>query len=147
MLLVHLRLQRAERGVDLFGRAALLVNGKDALLEVDAGLDGPKHLIGGAEDAVEEAELLAQQLEHAAVGLIAFVQEVDDHHVVPLPVAVAAADALLDALRVPGQVVVDDQRAELQVDAFRRRLGGEQDRRLIAEVLDERGAHIHGART
>jgi hypothetical protein len=33
------------------------------------------------------------------------------------PSAQAAADALLDALRVPGQVVRDDQRAELQVDA------------------------------
>ena len=128
MLLVHLRLQRAERGVDLLGRAALLVDGEDALLEVHAGLDGAQHLVRGAEDAVEEAELLAEQLEHAPVGLVALVQEVDDDHVVLLAVAVAAADALLDALRVPGQVVVDDQRAELQVDAFRRRLGGEQDR-------------------
>ncbi len=37
--LVHLRLQRAEGGVDLLGRAALLVDGEDALLEVHAGLD------------------------------------------------------------------------------------------------------------
>ena len=120
----------AEGGVDLLGRAALLVDGEDALLEIHAGLDGAQHLVGGTEDAAEEAELLAQQFEHAAVGLVALVQEVDDHHVVLLPVAVAAADALLDALRVPGQVVVDDQRAELQVDAFRRGLGGEQDRSL-----------------
>ena len=105
-----------------------------------------EHFVGGAEDAVEEAELLAQQLEHAAVGLVALVQEVDDDHVVLLAVAVAAADALLDALRVPGQVVVDDQRAELEVDAFGRRLGGEQDRGFVAEVLDQRGAHVHRAR-
>jgi hypothetical protein len=54
-LLVHFRLQGAERGVDLLGRSALLVDGEDALLEVDAGLDRAEHLVGGAEDAVEEA--------------------------------------------------------------------------------------------
>ena len=43
-LLVHLRLQRAERGVDLLGRAALLVDGEDALLEVHAGLDACRAL-------------------------------------------------------------------------------------------------------
>ena len=58
--LVHLSLQGAERGVDLLGRAALLVDGEDALLEVHAGLDGAQHFVGGPEDAVEEAELLAQ---------------------------------------------------------------------------------------
>ena len=59
-LLVHLRLQLPERGVDLLGRAALLVDGEDALLEVHARLDGAQHFVGGAEDAAEEAELLAR---------------------------------------------------------------------------------------
>ena len=87
-----------------------------------------------------------EQFEHAAVGLVALVEEVDDDDVVLLPVAVAAADALLDPLRVPGQVVVHDQRAELEVDALGCGLGGEQDRGLVAEVLDERRAHVHRAR-
>ena len=108
-------------------RAAFLVDGEDALLEIHAGFDGAEHFVGCTEDAVEEAEFLAQQFENTAVGLVAFVQEVDDDDIVLLPVAMAAADALLDALRVPGQVVVDDQRAELQVDAFGRGFGGEQD--------------------
>jgi hypothetical protein len=43
-----------------------------------------------------------------------------------LPVAVASSDALLDPLRVPGQVVVDDQRAELEVDALGGGFGGER---------------------
>ncbi len=73
------------------------------------------------------------------------VEEVDHHHVELLAVAVAAADALLDALRVPGQVVVHHQVAELEVDALGRGLGGDQDRRLVAEVLHQRGAHV-GAR-
>ena len=40
----------------------------------------------------------------------------------------AAAYALLDALRVPGEVVVDDEGAELEVDALPCRLGGDHDR-------------------
>ena len=45
---------------------------------------------------------------HPYVGLISFVEKVDDDHVMLLTVAVTAADPLFDALRVPGQVVVDD---------------------------------------
>ena len=89
----------------------------------------------------------SEQLVDAAVGVVALVEEVDHHDVVLLSVAMAAADALLDALGVPGQVVVDDQRAELEVDAFRGGLGGDQDRRMIAKMLDEGGADVDGART
>ena len=37
------------------------------------------------------------------------------------------------------------KRAELQVDAFRRRLGGEQDCRLIAKMLDERRTNVYSS--
>ena len=106
--------------------------------------DGAEHLVAGAEHALEELELLGEQLEDALVGLVLPVEEVDDDDVVLLAVAVAAADALLDALRVPRQVVVDDQRAELEVDALRAGLGGDHDAALLAEVVDERGAHVGG---
>lgn len=125
-LLVELGPQRLKGGVDLVGRAALLADGEDALFEIDARLDGAQHLVAGAEHAVEELELFRKQFEHAAVGGVALVEKVDDHHVVLLAVAMAAADALFDALGVPGQVVIEHQRAELQVDAFGRRLGGQQ---------------------
>ncbi len=108
-LFVHLRLQGLEGGVDLLRGPALLVDREDALFEVHAGFDRAQHLVGGAEHAAEQVELLLQQLQNAAVGLVALIEEVDDHHVVLLAVAMAAADALFDALRVPGQVVVDDQ--------------------------------------
>ena len=58
----------------------------------------------------------------------------------------AAADPLLDPLRVPGQVVVDDQIAELQVDAFGGGLGGDHDGRFVAEILHEGGPHVGGRR-
>ncbi len=140
-------LKLLEGGVDLVGRAALLVDGENAPLEIDTGLDAAQHFVGGTEDAVEEVELLGEQLVDAAVGLVALVEEVDDDDVVLLPVAVAAADALLDALRVPRQVVVDDQRAELQVDAFGRRLGGDHHGGIVAEMLDQCRAAVDGART
>ena len=107
-----------EGRLDLLGLPALLVDRRDALLEVDAGLDGPEHFVAGPEHAVEQLELLGEELEDALIGRVLLVQEVDDHHVVLLAVAMAAADALLDPLRVPGQIVVDDQRAELEVDAL-----------------------------
>ena len=138
-------LELVELELDLLRRAALLVDRRDALLEVHAGFDGAQHLVAGAEHAVEEPELLVEQLVDALVGGVLLVEEVDHDDVELLAVAVAAADALLDALRVPGQVVVHDQVAELKVDAFGRGFGGDQDRRLVAEVLDERGAHV-GAR-
>ena len=59
----------------------------------------------------------------------------------------AAANALFDSLRVPRQVVIDDQRAELQVDTFGSRFSGDHDFRagavVLAEVVDQRGAAIH----
>ena len=81
------------------------------------------------------------------IGLIAGVEEVDDHDVEALTVTMAAADPLLDALRVPRQVVVDDERAELQVDAFCAGFGGDHDVGTLAvgaaEVVDERCPAIH----
>ena len=56
----------------------------------------------------------------------------------------ATADALFHPLRIPGQVVVDHQRTELQVDTFRPCLGGDHYLALIAEVLHQRGAGISG---
>ena len=98
-LQAQFELELVEGGLDFLGLAAALVDGGDALLEVHAGFDGAQHLVAGAEDALEELELLGQQLEDALVGLVLAVEEVHHHHVVLLPVAVAAADALLDALR------------------------------------------------
>ena len=49
--------------------------------------------------------------------------------------AVNPSEALLQAVRVPGQVVVHHQVGALQVDAFAGRVGGEQhlDLRVVAE--------------
>ena len=72
--------------------------------------------------------------------------EVDDRDVALLAVAVAAADALLDALRVPRQVVVDDRLAELEVQALRARFGADQHLRARAELVHQREPDGHFAR-
>ncbi|MDW8443615.1 MAG: hypothetical protein RML45_04380 [Acetobacteraceae bacterium] len=43
-----------------------------------------------------------------------------------LPEAIDASDALFDAHRIPGAVVIDQRSAELEVQPLRRRIGAEQ---------------------
>ena len=73
----------------------------DPPLEVDARFECPQHVVGCAEDAVEELQFGIEKLEDAFVGLVGAVDEVDHDDIVLLAVAVTAADALFDALRVP----------------------------------------------
>ena len=132
---IQLQLQSIERGLNLVGLSALLVDRCNPLLEVHAGFDGAEDFVTRAEHSLEQLELLREELEHALVGRVLPVQEVDDDDVVLLAVSVAAADALLDPLGVPGKVVVDDERAELKVDAFRACFGGNHD------LADARGSN------
>ena len=77
-----------------------------------------EHRVGGVEDLAEEVELLGKDVEREALRNVAGCQEADDGDAALLAVPVDAADALLDALRVPRQVVVDDRVAELEVQAL-----------------------------
>ena len=72
---------------------------------------------------------------HPDIGVIPFINEVDNYHIVFLAIAVAAADALLYALGIPGQVIVDYQGAELQVDAFGGGFRGDHNVGGIPEIL------------
>src|SRR6188508_1845916 len=92
---VELLLQGIECHFYLVDPPALLVDRRDAPLEVDARLDRAKNLVAGAEHALEERELLRQKLEDALICHVRAVQEIDDHHIVLLSVAVTPADALL----------------------------------------------------
>ena len=56
---------------------------------------------------------------------------IEDHHVALLAVAVDTSHALLKAVGVPGNVPVDKQAAELEVDAFTCGVRGNQDLGLI----------------
>ena len=128
--------QSGKACLDFFGGTAAAVDVGDAPLEVHAGAYRAQHFVAGAEDAFKELEFFLQQFVHARVGFVATINEVHHDDVVFLPVAVAAADALLNALRVPRQVVVDDERAELQVDAFCARFGGNHDGAALFEMFN-----------
>lgn len=58
----------------------------------------------------------------------------------------AAADALLDPLWIPGQVVVNDQGTELEVDAFRCRFGCDKDIGMFAELINQRSTAVDRGR-
>ena len=80
-------------------------------------------------------ELLEQPLQDAAFDGVGG-HEVEDQAVLALAVAVDAAHPLLEAVRVPGDVVVEEDVADLKVDPLARGLGGDQDLDLaFAELL------------
>lgn len=97
----------------------------------------PQHLVGGAEYAAEQLELLVEQLVNPHVGGIGFVEKIDDHDIEVLPVSMAPPDALFDALRIPRHIVIDDQRTELQIYSFGGSFGGYHNGRFVAEIIHD----------
>jgi hypothetical protein len=128
----------------LLWSAAPLVDADDAFFEIDAGLDGSQNFVAGTEDAAEELELHVQQLIDALVCGVAPVEKVHHDHIELLSIAMAPANALLNALWIPRQVVVHDQIAKLEVDSLRSRLGGNHDAGFISEVVNESRTLIRG---
>ena len=62
--------------------------------------------------------------------------EVEDQTILVLPVAVDASHPLLEAVGVPGDVVIEEDVARLEVDPLPRSLGGDQDLDLaVTELL------------
>ena len=87
----------------------------------------------GAQVLADFGQPVEQLLQDAAfAGVLG--HEVDDQAVVLLAVAVDAADPLLQADRVPGDVEVDHHPAELKVDAFAGRLGGHEHLGCLLEL-------------
>src|SRR6266700_3256195 len=60
-----------------------------------------------------------------------------------LPIAMATTDALLNTLRIPGQIVVDDETTKLQVDPFCARFGSNHNGSPLPEFLNQGGAYTH----
>ena len=105
---------------------ARVVVPEDAL-HVGGGQDLADHVedrivVEGIPDFLE---LLQQPLEDPAFDGVRG-HEVEDEAVLPLAVAMDAAHALFEAVGVPGDVVVEQDIADLEVDAFAGRLGGHE---------------------
>ena len=139
---LQLVLQLVECSVDFRFTARALDDLEDAALNIHAALDHAQYFVACSEDALEQVELEVEKLVDTLFGVVLEVKKVDDGHVDLLAVAVAAADTLFDALRVPGQVEIDKQGTELKVDTFGSGLGGDQDALAIAERLDDGGLHV-----
>src|SRR5712691_7657216 len=60
-----------------------------------------------------------------------------------LPIAMATTDALLNALGIPGQIVVDDETTKLQVDPFCARFGSNHNGGTLPECLNQSSAYIY----
>ena len=100
-----------------------------------------QHVIRRVENLAKEIELLAQNLERQVVRLVVARDEVDDRHITLLAIPVAATDTLLDALRIPRQVVIDDRLAELEIESLRARFRADEHLRPRAEFMNERKPH------
>ncbi len=98
-LVPELALELVELELDLLRRPALRVDRRDALLEVDAGLDRAQHLVAGAEHAAEEPELLVEQLMDALAGGVGLVEEVHHHDVERSGSAASGGGRLQPAVR------------------------------------------------
>ena len=87
------------------------------------------HLVHGPGEELEIAVEVARAPAFQVLSVEAGRDEVEDLHLIgALAVAIDAAVALLEPVRVPGDLVVDQLRAVvLEVDALGRRIGGEQD--------------------
>src|SRR5690606_25284628 len=108
---------------------------------------------GGAEDVEDLAAiglaLFFEPEEEAAEDVAfagAFGDEVPEAAHLCLADAVDAAEALLDAVRVPWEVVVDDEVRGLEVQAFAGGVGGEEDAGVgvLGELLGD-GAAVGAA--
>lgn len=145
----QIELELLEGGMNFVGVAAILVDVGNAALKIDTGFHGAEHFVAGTEHAIEELELLVEQFIDAAIRLIITVEEVNHDHVMLLPITVTAANALLYSLRIPGQVIVDHQGTELEIDTLSPGFGGNHDGAtgvfVAAEIVDQCGARICNA--
>ena len=134
-LSLQLELKLIELHFNLIGIPTVLINVSDALLEIDAGFDGAKNLIADTEHTGKKLKFFRQQLEYTLIGSVLAVDEIDHHNVMLLAISMAAPDSLLNSLRVPGQVIVNQQGTELQVDAFGGGLGGNHDSGILTKCI------------
>lgn len=136
-LLIEFQAKLRECGVYLFLATVLLIDAIYLPLDIITRCNRAKDFIAGTEDPFEQVEFLVKKLVYALIRLISFVKEINDNNIMLLSVSMAATDSLFDALRVPGKVVIDDQRAELEVQSLRCGLCCNHDLTFLTEVVNK----------
>ena len=119
-----------------------MVDAGNAFFKIYTRFNGAQHFVAAAKDAVKKLKFFREELIDTLIRFVLLVEEIDDNDVMLLAVPVAAANALLDALRIPGKVVIYNQRAELEVDAFGARFGRNHNAAFFSEIIHQRGTHI-----
>ena len=119
----------------LFGRQVKALGDVVQLLR-----DLAEDFFGPADGVLKDADTPQTALVDVAIDG-ARRDEVDDgDRLALLSVAVDTADALLDAHGVPGQIVVDEEIAELEVEALAADFGGQQHIQRVGIVFGQRKA-------
>ena len=118
------------------------------ILEQLTGLRRVEHVAGLVDTELGEdhRELLLQHFADPELDRV-LKHEVDCPHRLGLADTIHAADPLFQPHRVPGDIVVDDDMGELQVQALTARVGGNQHAVRFAEGILGLLAflHVHGA--
>src|SRR5262249_6881308 len=99
--------------------------------------DLPNHIKHGVvvQGITDFLELIKQTLQHTTLDGIGS-HKIEDQTIALLAIAVNAAHALLKPIRIPGDVIVEQDVAALEVDPFASRLRGHQDlNSAISELL------------
>src|SRR5262249_7947963 len=112
---------------NLFLGATGLVDFQNPSFKVYPRANRPEDLIRRTEDTLKEPEFLVEEFINTSVRSILAIDKVQDHYIVFLPITVTAADPLLNPLRVPGEVIIHCQVAELEVEPFGPSLGGDEN--------------------
>ena len=142
-LLIEFESQFFKSGLNFLFAPASLIDLQDTALKIHPGFDGAQNIVAGTENACEQVEFQFEQFLDTTVGLVALVEEIDNHHVVFLAITVATAYPLFDALRIPGQIKVDDGRAELKVQTLGTGLCRDQDTCLVTETINDCRSEVH----
>ena len=96
--------------------------------EVEVVVDPPEDHVQLADDQLEQIDLGLQHRQDLLLDGVPR-DQVGDQDVVDLPDPVQSADPLLDLHRIPRQIDVDHDVAELQIPSLTGGFGAEQDRR------------------
>ena len=133
----QLALKLLKGGLDFVRGPATLVDIGNPFFEIHSRFNGSQDLVACPKDPFEELKLFGEQAKDMLVGFISFIEKIDHDDIVLLSVPVTAADALFDTLRIPREIVVHHQGAELEIDAFRPRFRGDHDLSLFLEIVHD----------
>jgi len=102
-------LNRFKCPIDFLRSSASEEDFSNPMFKLFAVSNFPQRGIAAAQYPIEDFQLVGEQFPQALLRLIISIEEVHNHHVIPLFATVTTTDSLLNALRIPRQVIVYQQ--------------------------------------